>query len=165
MSAEHQTPIKTPQQLIWVIVLAFVVPVLLISLLAKFVASGTRTGAGSDSMLPAAIENRIRPVAGLELRDVNAPRQLKSGEDVYKAQCSACHAQGVAGAPKFADAAAWSARLGTGLQALTNSALKGKGAMPAQSGGDFDDLEIARAVHFMTSAAGGKFEAPNPPAK
>ena len=45
-----------------------------------------------------------------------------------------------------------------------NSALKGKGAMGAQSGGDFEDLEITRAVVYMANASGGKFEAPAAPA-
>ena len=69
---------------------------------------------------------------------------------------------GAAGAPKFADSGAWSARLGQGLEALVNSALKGKGAMGAQGGGDFNDTEIARAVVYLANAGGGKFEEPKP---
>src|SRR5690606_18387794 len=84
----------------------------------------------------------------------------KSGEEVYKAQCSACHAAGVAGAPKLGDAGAWAARIKTGLQAMTTSALKGKGAMAPQGGGDFSDTEITRAVVYMANQSGGKFEEP-----
>jgi cytochrome c5 len=47
---------------------------------------------------------------------------------------------------------------------LLNSALKGKNAMGAQGGGDFTDLEIGRAVVYMTAAAGGKFKEPEAPA-
>jgi hypothetical protein len=47
---------------------------------------------------------------------------------------------------------------------LVNSALKGKGAMGAQAGGDFNDIEIARAVVYLANSAGGKFEAPKAPA-
>ncbi len=36
--------------------------------------------------------------------------------------------------------------------------------MPAQGGGDFEDLEVANAVVFMANAAGAKFEAPKAPA-
>ena len=79
---------------------------------------------------------------------------------VFKAQCTACHTAGVAGAPKLGDAAAWSARIATGLDALVNSALKGKGAMGAQAGGDFEDLEIIRAVVYLANAGGAKFEEP-----
>lgn len=160
MSEEHQGFIRTPRQLITVIVLAFVVPITIIALIVKFVGSGTRTGAGADAMTPAAIEARIRPVAGFELRDAHAPAVLRTGEQVYNAQCTACHASGVAGAPKLGDAGAWAARIKAGLQALTTASLKGKGAMPAQAGGDFSDTEITRAVVYMANQSGGRFEAP-----
>ena len=83
---------------------------------------------------------------------------------MFKAQCSACHASGAAGAPKFGDAAAWAARIGTGFEALVQSALKGKGAMAPQGGGDFNDTEIARAVAYMANAGGAKFAEPAAPA-
>ncbi|MCZ2096140.1 MAG: c-type cytochrome [Anaerolineae bacterium] len=160
MSDEHQGFIRTPRQLITVVVLAFVVPVTIIVLLVKFVGSSTRTGAGADAMTPEAIEARIQPVAGFELRDASAPAVARTGEQVYNAQCAACHATGVAGAPKFGDAGAWSARIKTGLQALTKSSLEGKNAMPPQGGGDFSDAEVTRAVVYMANKAGAKFEEP-----
>ena len=89
---------------------------------------------------------------------------LRSGEEVYKAVCSACHAAGTVGAPKFQDAAAWGPRLGQGYDGLLNSALKGKGAMAPQGGGEYNDTEIGRAVVFMANAAGGKFDEPKAPA-
>ena len=88
----------------------------------------------------------------------------KTGEEVYKAQCSACHAVGAAGAPKVGDAGAWAARIKTGYDALLNSALKGKGAMAAQGGGDFEDIEIGRAVVYMANGSGGKLAEPKAPA-
>jgi cytochrome c5 len=45
-----------------------------------------------------------------------------------------------------------------------NSALKGKNAMGAQGGGNFDDYEIARAVVYMANAGGAKFAEPAKPA-
>lgn len=164
MSDEHQPFIKTPRQLITVVVLAFIVPILVIILLVNFVGAGLRTGAGADASTPEAIEARIHPVAGFELRDASAPRTLRSGEEVYKAQCTTCHAAGVAGAPKTGDAAAWAPRLKEGFEHLVQSALKGKGAMPPQAGGDFDETEIARAVAYLGNQAGGKFEEPKAPA-
>jgi cytochrome c5 len=104
------------------------------------------------------IEQRIAKVGTVEIKDANAP--LKAGEDVYKAQCVACHGAGVAGAPKFQDKAAWAARIGKGYEYLLTSSLKGKGAMGAQGGGDFEDAEIGRAVVFMANAAGAKFAIP-----
>lgn len=164
MSDEHEGFIKTPRQLITVVVLAFVVPIAIIVLLVKFVGTGPRTGAGADAMTPEAVEARIRPVAGFELREAGAGGASRSGEAVYKAQCAACHATGVAGAPKLGDTAAWAARIKTGLQALTGSSLKGKGAMAPQGGGEYTDVEITRAVVYMANQAGGKFEEPKVPA-
>ena len=113
--------------------------------------------------MPVGVEDRHEQKVGVvEIRDANRP--LKTGEEVYKAQCIACHGSGAAGAPKFGDAAAWGPRIATGYDALLNSALKGKGAMGAQGGGDFEDLEVARAVVYMTTAAGGKFPEPAAPA-
>jgi len=74
------------------------------------------------------------------------------------------HAAGAAGAPKFADAGAWGPRTNQGLETLVTSALKGKGAMGAQGGGDFNDTEIARAVVYMANNAGAKFDEPKAPA-
>jgi cytochrome c5 len=104
---------------------------------------------------------RIQRVGSVELRDANRP--LQAGNAVYKAQCAACHDAGLAGAPKFGDAAAWAPRVSTGYEALLTSALKGKGAMGAQSGGAFSDVEIGRAVVHMANAGGGKFAEPAAP--
>ena len=160
MSDEHEAFIKTPKQLITVVVLAFIVPIIVIVLLVKYVGTTARTGAGADSMTAEAIEARIRPVAGFELAGASGPRPARAGEEVYKLQCATCHANGVAGAPKLADNAAWADRIKTGLESLVNSAIKGKGAMGAQGGGDYSDLEIARAVVYMANTAGGKFDEP-----
>jgi cytochrome c5 len=108
------------------------------------------------------VAERIHPVAAVEVRDAN--RELKTGEQVYKAQCSTCHAIGAAGSPKFEDAKAWAPRIAKGYDALLNSALHGKGAMGAQGGGDFDDVEVGRGVVYMANAAGAKFAVPQPAA-
>lgn len=96
----------------------------------------------------------------LEVKGAPGSKPLRAGAEVYAAQCSACHAVGAAGAPKFGDSGAWAARIKTGYEALLTSALKGKGAMAAQGGGDYEDAEIGRAVVHMTNAAGGKFDEP-----
>lgn len=157
----HTGPIKTPQQLLAAVFFSFVVPIFAIIGLVYYVTSANKPLAGSDDS-ERAVAQRIQKVGTVEIRDANRP--LKSGEDVYKAQCVACHGSGAAGAPKFGDAAAWGPRLATGYDALLHSALKGKGAMGAQGGGDFEDLEIGRAVVYMTASAGGKFAEPVAPA-
>jgi len=102
-------------------------------------------------------------VGHVEVRDPTDVASMKTGEQVFAAQCTACHSAGVAGAPKIGDAAAWGPRIATGFDALLNSALKGKGAMGPQGGGDFSDLEVARAVVYMANKAGAKFEEPKAP--
>ena len=157
---EHEAFIKTPKQLITVVVLAFVVPILIIVLLVKYVGAGSRGGSGNDALTAEATEARIQPIARFELKGAGGAKAARAGEEVYKTQCAACHAVGVAGAPKFGDAPAWAPRIKTGYEALLNSALKGKGAMAAQGGGEFDDVEIGRAVVFMDNGAGGKLDEP-----
>lgn len=155
---EHHTgPIKTPSQLLWTSFFAFVAPIFIIIGLVYTVTSGDKPAMGAaDPEL--AVAQRIQRVGTVELRDANRP--LASGEAVYAAQCVACHAAGVAGAPKFGDAAAWAPRIATGYEALLTSVLKGKGAMGAQGGGAYRDEELGRAVVHLANAAGGKFAVP-----
>ncbi len=160
----HEGPIKTPKQLVVAVVLAFVVPIAIIVMLAKYVASGTKPAAGSEGLTAKATEQRIAPVATVQVKDASDVAALKTGADAYKAQCAVCHEAGVAGAPKFGDAAAWAPRIQTGYESLLTSALKGKGAMAAQGGGDLSDLEIGRAVVHLANAGGAKFEEPQAPA-
>ncbi|SFC07998.1 Cytochrome c5 [Polaromonas sp. OV174] len=157
----HTGPIKTPQQLLAAVFFSFVVPIFAIIGLVYYVTSANKPAAGTGDA-ERAVAERIQKVGTVEIRDTNRP--LKSGEEVYKAQCIACHGSGAAGAPKFGDAGAWAARISTGFDSLWHSALKGKGAMGAQGGGDFEDLEIGRAVVYMTASAGGKFAEPAAPA-
>ena len=157
----HTGPIKTPKQLVWASIAFFVLPVFIIIGLVYFVISGNKEAAGSSDA-ERALAARIQKVGVVEVRDANRP--LKAGEEVYKAQCAACHNAGAAGAPKFGDAGAWGGRIKQGYDTLVNSALKGKGAMGAQGGGDFNDTEIARAVAYMANNAGAKFEEPKAPA-
>ena len=162
--APHEGPIKTPKQLIWTVVASFVVPIAVIVLLVNYVASGDKAGAGSEAMSAEAVARRIQPVGMVELKDGSAVVELRTGEQVYTAQCSACHAAGLANAPKFGVEAAWAPRIKAGFDALVHSALKGKGAMAAQGGGEFSDFEVSRAVVFMANKGGAKFDEPKPPA-
>jgi cytochrome c5 len=158
--ANHEGPIRTPKQLIAAVIAAFVVPIATIVLLVIYVSSDPRSAAGSDGLAAQATAARIAPVGQVAVKDVSDASALKTGEQVFTAQCVACHGAGVAGAPKLGDATAWAPRIKTGYEALLASALKGKGAMGAQGGGDFSDLEIGRAVVHMANAAGAKFEEP-----
>ena len=167
---DHTGPVKTPKQFAQMAFFSFVIPIFMIIGLVWFVTSGAKPAGDLNDMSKATFSGlsdadrakgvaaRIQKIGTIEIKDAN--RALKTGEEVFKAQCTTCHTAGVAGAPKFGDAGAWGARIKTGYEALLNSALKGKGAMGAQGGGDYQDIEIGRAVVYMTSAAGGKFPVP-----
>ena len=157
----HTGPVKTPKQLLLAGFFSFVIPIFAIIGLVLYVASADKPAAGAVNP-EKAIAERIQKVGMVEVRDANRP--LAAGEAVFKTQCAACHATGAAGAPKLADAAAWADRIKTGFDTLVHSALKGKGAMAPQGGGDFNDTEIARAVAYMANAAGAKFDEPAAPA-
>ncbi len=160
----HEGPIKTPKQLAWAVFFAFVVPVFVIVLLANYVSTDSKPAAGSTGLEEQAVAARIQPVGTIKLADASGAGVLKTGEQVFQAQCSACHGTGAMGAPKLGEAAAWAPRIKTGFDALLNSALKGKGAMNPQGGGEHGDVEIARAVVYMANSAGAKFEEPKAPA-
>lgn len=156
----HTGPIKTPKQLAWAVLFAFVVPVIVIILLANYVSTDTKPAAGTGALEAQAVAARIAPVGHVEVKAAGDVAAMQTGEQVFKAQCAACHATGAAGAPKLGDAAAWGPRIKSGFDALVHSALKGKGNMGPQGGGDFSDFEIGRAVVYMANQGGAKFDEP-----
>ena len=164
---EHESIIRTPKQLIVAVAGFFLVIVIGIILLVSFVTNTHTAGAGSNSQSPAAVNARIAPVAaeGFVLRDANAPKVLQSAAAVYTAVCAACHATGLAGAPKVGDAAAWGPRIAQGYETLLKHALEGIRAMPAKGGNpDLDDVEVARALVYMANQGGATFKEPALPA-
>ena len=113
--------------------------------------------AASDGTL----EDRLEPVgelcmAGEEcasqpaVQVADASGAGRSGEDIYKAKCTTCHATGAAGAPKLGDATAWAPHLEKGIETLYQSAINGFNGMPAK-GLCFDcsDAELKSAVDYM----------------
>ena len=139
------------------VLFSFLIPVLVIVIMVGYVVSRSHSAMG-PAYAEKAIAERIQKVGSIELRDAN--RVMKTGEQVFNAQCTACHTAGALGAPKLGDAAAWAPRVKTGFEALLQSALKGKGNMGAQGGGSLDNFEIARAVVYMATAGGAKFAEP-----
>lgn len=162
-AAGHDTPIKTPKQLIIAIVLAFVIPILLIVMISQYVANIRSVDMDSAAMSPNAVATRLKPVGDLAFAEAGggAATAPRSGEEIYKSVCSACHASGAAGAPKFGDEGAWAARIKLGEKALLSAVISGKNAMPPRGGGaDLSDLEVERAVVYIANAAGAKFTEP-----
>jgi cytochrome c5 len=164
---EHQSFIRTPKQLIIAVAGFFLVIVIGIILLVTFATNKPLGGAGSESQSAQAVATRVRPVAeeGYAFKDANAPKVLQSGQAVYNATCVACHGTGAAGAPKVGDAGAWGSRIAQGYDTLVQHAVQGIRAMPAKGGNpDLDDIEVARAVVYMTNQSGAKFKEPEAPA-
>ncbi len=173
-SEEHTSLIKTPKQLIIVVVLAFTVPIALIVMLTQLVTGGTDTSKANPGMSDEAIAKRLKPVgevavdssqprpasavpvvvAAAPVPGTAAPAAAKAdagkGKPVYDSACMVCHAAGVAGAPKTGDKAAWAPRLKTGMQTLYTSSLKGKNAMPPKGGNlSLADADVKAAVDYM----------------
>ncbi|HUL55780.1 MAG TPA: c-type cytochrome [Usitatibacter sp.] len=148
-----------------------------IMMLADFAVGsyGARSMADDPAMSKEAVAKRLAPVAKFEV-DPNAPAVPAAasappvaavavaaaapaaaggaGKKTYETVCFACHASGVAGAPKFGDKAAWAPRVARGKDALHTSALKGKGAMPPKGGNPaLSDADVMAAVDYMVGAA------------
>ncbi|HQR12480.1 MAG TPA: c-type cytochrome [Casimicrobiaceae bacterium] len=161
MTDEHSSPIKTPRQLIIVVLLAFAVPISLAALISQLVTSGEKGKHEDDSK----VLGRIQPVGNVVLAEASGPKGMLFGEKVYAQVCKACHDAGLAGAPKFGDKTAWGARIATGEATLAQHAIAGfqgkSGVMPAKGGNaDLTDDEVRRAVVFMANAAGATWKEP-----
>lgn len=200
---EHTSPIKTPKQLLMVVLAAFLVPIIGISLLAALVTSESKIDPDSSAMSDQAVAKRLKPIgevvvtegvgeknAGAPAKSPTAAASAKSpapapakapesgaaipaqpvtahtentasakpaaaaGKSVYDVYCVACHASGVADAPKFGDKAAWAPRIQTGIESLYASALKGKGAMPPKGGNvSLPDADVKAAVDYLVNQA------------
>ena len=159
---QHESFIKTPRQLVVVILLAFLVPVIGILLLVQLVL--TVAGPDPRAMAPEAVAERIKPVARVEFgprEGAPAPAQTAAakpaaqagpvdGKAVYDKVCFACHQQSVAGSPRLGDKEAWAPRIKQGIATLVQSVLTGKGAMPPRAGNPaLTEAEAGAAVEFM----------------
>lgn len=133
-----------------------------LTVVASLVAGVFFTGAVlADSSLDDEVRERIKPVgevciAGEDCGDIAAPAPAapagaRSGEDIYKTTCFGCHGFGAGGAPKFGDAAVWSARTEKGLDAVISNAINGiaPGMPPRGTCGNCSDDDIAAAVNYM----------------
>ena len=163
MSEQHEEnsgPIKTPMQLIVVVVIGLILLVAIPFFFSQLVTSGRSSGDLSEE----AVARRIQPVAQVALATATGGEKAAQGsEAIYKATCAACHDSGVADSPKLGDKAAWAARIGGGLEKLTTSGIKGKGAMPPKGGADLSDADFTRVVAWMANKSGASFKEPAAP--
>jgi cytochrome c5 len=163
---EHQSFIKSPQQLAVVVFLAFAVPIVLIVLLTQLVTGAPDLSPENPVLNENAVAKRIKPVGDVVFADAQpaaaavapaapvpvaaaAPAKV-DGKAVYDQACSVCHAAGIAGAPKSGDKGAWSARVAQGKDTLYKHAIEGIRGMPAKGGNaSLADAEVKAAVDVL----------------
>lgn len=85
--------------------------------------------------------------------------QPTDGRSVFDSACVACHGQGIAGAPRLGDKAAWETRVAKGKATLEKHALEGfqgsQGVMPPKGGRtDLSDEAVKNAVEYMMQQSG-----------
>ena len=76
-----------------------------------------------------------------------------AGEELYNAQCAACHATGLLNAPKFGDKEAWAPRVAKGIDTLHMHSAKGFNQMPAQAANGVSEAQVHAAVDYMVAAS------------
>jgi cytochrome c5 len=159
----HSSPIKTPKQLIVVVLLAFLVPITVIGLLSQLFTSTGRDAHEDEQR----VLERIKPVGMVVMAEASAPHGSLSGEQVFAQVCKTCHETGLAGAPKAGDKAAWGPRVAEGEKTLVQHAIGGyqgkTGVMPPKGGStDLTDDEVHRAVVYLANLAGAGWKEPAP---
>lgn len=171
---EGEGLIRTPKQLITVVVASFLVPIIGIVLLVSFVTGAKNTEpAGSQAKAAEVIADRMRPVGQVWIAGETPPpgavpvaavataKAEKTGEEVYKSACAGCHTTGAMNAPKLGDNAAWAKLIPEGHAGLTKQAIAGIRQMPARGGNPaLTDIEMSRAVAYLANSAGAKFKEP-----
>jgi cytochrome c5 len=119
-------------------------------------AGGVSMGVGSMDD----IAMRLEPVVTLAGIQANASGSgtgdtaSMSPQQLYEGACMACHASGVAGAPKTGDGAAWQSRMGAGIDGLLSAAISGKGAMPPKGGATYSDEQLRSIIEYILAESG-----------
>lgn len=168
MSASHDRTFFDTFMLVLGLLVAIAIGLIILSRIIAGSTSGQHKQ--EDPVFQQEVTGRIDPVArvavaGQDNVALNPPAAAPAagvadlaGEDVYKQACFACHGAGVAGAPKFGDAAAWAPRIAQGVETLNTHALQGfqgKGGFMPPKGGrtDLSDQSVINAVEYMVAAA------------
>jgi cytochrome c5 len=159
----HSSAIKTPKQLIIVVVLAFLVPITVIALLSQLFTSLPRDLNES----PAHVLDRIKPVGTVVIAEAGPASGNMTGAQVFAQVCKTCHETGLAGAPKAGNKAEWAPRIAEGEATLVKHAIDGyqgkTGTMPPKGGSpDLTDDEVHRAVVYLADQAGAGWKEPAP---
>ncbi|MBL79043.1 MAG: cytochrome c, class I [Nitrosomonadaceae bacterium] len=176
---EEDALIKTPKQLVIVILCAFIFPITAIVLLAQYASGGISADNRNVISSQESVIKRIKPVgvllgdSSLQARIAQNKKNVKNKKDnseisttlptaasdgpdkiegIYSSSCSACHTSGAAGAPKLGDKQAWEPRVESGIEVLYNSAINGKKAMPPKGGNSsLSNEDVKAVVDYMVS--------------
>ncbi len=171
----------TLRKLIVILLVGFAVPVIILVLIAHFIADETAPPASSEAVgtqvsaasaaSAASTEQRIAPVAQASAASPSAASApaagaapaaggttvADAGKKVYESTCIACHGAGIAGAPKFGDKSDWAPIIAQGMPTLYERALHGytgkRGMMPPKGGSTASDADVKAAVDYMVAAA------------
>ena len=173
---ENASGIKTPKQLVTVVLCAFIFPIAIIVLLTQYVLGGISSSNVDPALYKEIVAKRLMPVGSFVLENPSlqaenaqnkrtdqaklmAPPAVVSGvpggvQTIYSSSCSACHASGAASAPKLGDKEAWAPRIKSGNEVLYNSAIKGKKAMPPKGGNiSLSNEDVKAVVDYMVTKA------------
>ena len=161
------------------LIAALVVLTVILFIVAQMV-GGKPTKAVEATVDAKAVAERIKPVGELTVGAVEAVKATTAastvmdaiipsanaaaavgaaddkGKKIYDASCMACHAAGVAGAPKLGDKANWAPRIAQGADTMYTHAIKGfqgkAGMMPPKGGNmSLKDDDVKAAVDYMVS--------------
>lgn len=159
----HDFPKTTVSQVVLATVGGLLAPLLVIFLIVKLVMgiNDSHIPDEAPEVAQAKVEERIAPVAEVDVVSVDAVKVTLSGDVVYQQNCLACHGSGAMGAPMFGDKGTWAPRIAQGYETLIKHATEGIRMMPARGGNaNLSDVEVANAVAYMANEAGANFTAP-----
>ncbi len=165
MIEQDRAPAKkmSPKQIALAAFAVVVLPIVALLLVVRLVIGieAEKIDKKNPTLTDAAVAKRLQPVAEFVALDPNAPKIERSGDEIVKSTCVACHASGALGAPKIGDKSAWAKHISLGYQNLVQLAIKGVRQMPPR-GGDpsLTDIEVARAVVVMANQSGANFSPP-----
>jgi cytochrome c5 len=136
---------------------------------AQTVVGSSKVVPGDDSQATQTADENIKPVGSVVVAGESSAGAAvagpRAGADVFNGFCMACHATGVAGAPKVGDKAAWVPRFKQGMDTLVKNAVNGIRAMPPKGTcGDCSDEELKGAIAHMLNETGFKVEVAAAPA-
>jgi cytochrome c5 len=123
----------------------------------KSLSSFSDDSSHSEMMVDKGVLERIKPIGEVRIDSSTMVASAdstetaeRSGEEIYNGKCAGCHTSGIMGAPKYASLADWTSRIDLGLDKLTDSAIAGKGGMPARGTCmDCSDNDIKVTVQYM----------------